>query len=123
VLGDARRFHERLPLVEADRDDHHAPPVARRKVAPERAVHVVPERRAVLVHGLRLPEEAQVGNHREGDVGERDLDELPLSGVAALAFRRKHCDDRVQAGGDVPRGERIVERERRSRSSGGERDP
>ena len=77
---------QRVPLVEADGDDHHAAAVLGGEVAAERAVHVVAERRTVLVGELRLREEAEVGDHRERDVGERELDELALAGGAAVPF-------------------------------------
>ena len=81
---------QRLPLVEADGDDHDAPAVAGREVAPERAVHVVAERRPVLVHDLRLREEAEVGDHGERDVGQRQLHQLSLAGGATVAFGGEH---------------------------------
>ena len=80
VLLDTGGGDQRVPLVEADGDDHHAAAVLGGEVAAERAVHVVAERWAVLVRELRLGEEAEVGDHRERDVGERQRDQLSLTG-------------------------------------------
>ena len=96
VLLDAGGAHERVPLVEADRHDHDAAAVLGGEVAAEGAVHVVAERRAVLVGELGLREEAEVGHHRERDVGERERDELTLAGRAAVPFGREEPDGRLR---------------------------
>ena len=79
-------------------------PSLRGEVAAERAVHVVAERRTVLVGDLGLCEEAEVGDHGERDVGERQLHELALAGGATVAFGGEDADHRVEAGRDVPGG-------------------
>ena len=111
VLLDPGGAHERVPLVEADRDHHHTPSVARGEVAAERAVHVVAQGRTVLVAHLCLCEESEVGDHGERDVGERQLHQLALTRGAAVALGGEDADHRVEPGGDVPRGERVVHRE------------
>ena len=114
--------HERLPLVQADRDHHDPSPVAGREVAPEGAVHVVAERWTVRVRDLCLPEEAEVGDRRERNVGKRDLHELAVARGAPLALGREQADHGVQAGRDVPRRERVVHREGRADRTGRQRD-
>ena len=62
-----------------------------REVAAEGAVEVVAVLRTLLVVDLDLGDLAEVADHRERDVGERDADELALAGAPAVALGGEHA--------------------------------
>ena len=66
------RLDQRLPLGGRQRDDHHPAVVLGQEVAAEGAVEVVALLLALAPAELRLGDLAEVADHREGDVGERD---------------------------------------------------
>ena len=111
VLADADGVDQRLPLAQADGDDHHPAVVGGREVAAERPVHVVADRRAGLAEHLGLGEVAEVGDHRERDVGERHRHELADAGAGADPLGGEQPERGGEPGGDVPRRQHVVRRQ------------
>ena len=109
-LGRPRHLDQRGPLAAGERDDHHAAAVAGAEVVPEGAVEVVAVARGVLAADLDLRDAAEVADHREGDVGEREPDQLALAGAGALALGGEDPGGGEAAHRHVPRRQHRVER-------------
>src|SRR5260370_517547 len=67
-------------------------------------------RRSVASTEFSLRAAAEIPNHRERNVGEREGDELAFAGQAAMELGGEHPDGRERAHRDVPRGKAAVER-------------
>ena len=109
-LGGPGHLDQRGPLAAGERDDHHAAAVAGAEVVAERAVEVVAVARRVLAADLDLGDAPEVADHREGDVGEREPDQLALAGPRALALGGQDPRRGEAAHDRVPRRQHGVER-------------
>src|SRR6185503_4235978 len=96
------------PLAGGEGDDHQPARIAGLEVVPECAVKVVAVLRLVLTAERGLGDAAEVADHREGDVGERELDQLALAAAAAVALGGEDSGRGQRAHLHVPSGEDAV---------------
>src|SRR6266849_8067656 len=109
-LCDTRNFDERIPLAARQRDDHYAAAVARLEVVAEGAIEIITVLGLVASAELGLCDAAEIPDHRERNIGEREANELAFAGQAAMALGGEHPDGGERAHRDVPRGQDAVER-------------
>jgi hypothetical protein len=98
--------------------EHDALPVGGAEVTGEAAVDVVADLAALDPVHLGLGQEPEVTGHRQGDVGQREADLLPLAGPAALPLGGQDCQGGLQPAGHVPGGQHMVDGTRIVRRSG-----
>ena len=77
---------QRPPLTPGHRHDHHPVTVLRGEIPAECSIQVISGTASFLPIDLKLPDETQMAHGGEGDVGERELDQLPLSGFPTVTL-------------------------------------
>src|SRR5581483_3732727 len=116
---DAGGVHQVLPLPGGQ--PHHHDPLAflGGEVPPEGAVEVVAVLRALALVDLHLGDLAEVADHGEGHVRQRQAHELAGPGQAAVPLGGQHAGGGQGAGDGVPGGEEVVERHAQVHRAGG----
>src|SRR5947207_15840111 len=95
-------FYQCAPLARCQRYYHHAPAVAGFEIVAECPVKIVAVLRLIASAELSLRDASEIADHRERNVRERQINQLPLSGQPPMTFRREQADCRERAQSHVP---------------------
>ena len=98
----ARRVAQAVPLVLGQSDDHDPLAFARREVAAECAVEIVPVFGPLRAIDLDLGDLAEIADHGEGDVRQRHAHQLPLAIEPPMALGGEQAGGRERAGDRIP---------------------